>query len=97
VADAWNSTVVVAELADVPVFRTVTVREPLGQEVDASFCVTNGNPPSPSDMTNLLMRPGRVSRQTQGRHKQRQMTRPRTLQGSVGAQLADRADLFGLD
>jgi hypothetical protein len=44
--------VVVPELADVPVFRTVTVQVPLGGEVvDAFARATHGDPPSPTDMT----------------------------------------------
>jgi hypothetical protein len=43
--------VVVPELAEVPVFRTVTVQVPLGEDVDdASFCATNGDPPSLTDI-----------------------------------------------
>ena len=43
--------VVVPELADVPVFRTVAVQVPLGVDVvDASACTTNGDPPSSTDM-----------------------------------------------
>src|SRR5690242_2360816 len=47
-----KSTSVVPELAAVPVLRTVTVQVPLGVDVGlASFCATNGAPPSPIDMT----------------------------------------------
>ncbi len=42
---------VVPELAEVPVFRTLTVQVPLGAEaVDASLWATHGDPPSLTDM-----------------------------------------------
>jgi hypothetical protein len=49
---ASTCTCVVPELAEVPVFRTVTVHVPLGVDVVCqSDRATHGTPPSPTDMT----------------------------------------------